>query len=409
MTVAGIIAEYNPFHRGHQYHIEKTRELTGADYILVIMSGDFTQRGQAAMMDKYSRAKQALLNGADLVLELPLCFATSSAKIFAWGAVSLLDSLGVADYLSFGSEIGSMMEIQQLAHFFAQEPEDYQRALQDKLKQGLAFPKARALALRKFFPQFKESFFSSPNNILGIEYCCALLALHSSIKPITIKRIHGAYHDKTLSQVGYSSATAIRTGLNTGGTSVLKEHLPPSVYQIITEEYGRSLPLETNDFSGLLHYQLLMSGKEELASYADVHQELADRIYNHLYSFQDYEGFCDLLKTKELTRSRISRGLLHILLGIKEQEIKPYNKPDYVGYGRILGFRKNAAPLLHEIKVNSRIPLLSKLADASRLLASPALSMLETDIRGSHIYESILAGKFSTPFQNEYQRQFPIV
>lgn len=409
MKTAGIIAEYNPFHLGHSYHIEETRRLTGADYIIIIMSGNFTQRGRAAIMDKYSRAEYALKHGADLVLELPVCFAASSARYFAFGAVSLLSRLGVVDYLSFGSESGNLEIIQKISAFLEKEPAAYRDTLCGKLKEGFSYPGARAYALQKHFPQMDQDFLSHPNNILGIEYCNALLSFNSPIKPVTLKRLHSSYHDTALSPDGFSSATSIRQTLREGISDTLAEHLPACVYQSVTKEYGLSLPISTNDFSSLLHYRLLSGSFKEYALYADVHEDLARRIENQLFSFTDFEAFCDLLKTKELTHSRISRALLHILLGIKQEELKKYKEEGYCRYGRILGLRRDAGPLLSQIKAHTCLPLISKLADARPLLDSLSLQMLETDIRSSHIYESVLSRKFSAPFRNEYSRQFPVL
>ena len=409
MKAAGIIAEYNPFHLGHEYHIRQTREATGADYIVVIMSGNFTQRGQAALMDKYGRARQALENGADLVLELPVCFATASAKIFAFGGVSLLDKLGVIDCLSFGSENGRLEQIWQTALFFQKESEAYQTQLRLELKQGHSFPKARAIAMQKCCPGVNTDFLKQPNNILGVEYCNALLSLKSRITPVAIKRLHSSYHDPRLSEEGYSSATAIRQALDKALLLPLASHLPDSVHKMLLKEYGRTLPMGINDFSGLLHYRLLSEKRETLSLYADLHQDLADRIYHYLYSFRDYLSFCDLLKTKQLTHSRISRSLLHILLDIKENEIHQYKEGNYARYARILGFRKTSSHLLHKIKTNASIPLISKLADSPLDTDPLSAQMLKADIRAAHIYESVLSQKFQCAFRDEYRRQFPIL
>ncbi|MBQ9991592.1 MAG: nucleotidyltransferase [Lachnospiraceae bacterium] len=409
MKTAGIIAEYNPFHQGHRYHIEETRRLTGADYIIVVMSGNFTQRGQAAIMDKYGRAKLALENGADLVLELPVCFAVSSASYFASGGVSLLDKLGVVDFLSFGSEGGSTEELLSLSSFLLEEPENFKAHLQTALKQGYTYPKARALALEKSFPEGKSELVSSPNNILALEYCTALLAFHSSIIPLPVKRLHSGYHDTGLSPTGYSSATAIRRVLIREIPALLEEQLPSSVYKYLKKEYDKTLPLDINDFSPLLQYRLLMEQPENLTLYADVHRELADRISGRIYSFTTYEDFCDQLKTKELTHSRISRSLLHILLGLKEDALQATKEEGYSRYAKILGFRKSAAPLLHAIKANTSIPLIPKLADSAKSLDPVSRTMLEADIRAAHIYEGVLCSKFNRPFRNEYSRQFPIL
>lgn len=412
MKVSGIIAEYNPFHRGHQYHMEATRKATGADYLIVVMSGNFTQRGDAAIMDKFSRAQAALEQGADLVLELPACFATASARHFACGGVSLLEKLGVVDSLSFGSEDGLLDSILACAEVLKEEPNSYRTLLQSCLGQGFSYPRARAMALTSLFPHLSEAAFSSPNNILGLEYCLALRTFNSKIRPVTIQRIHNNYHDSLLSDKGCSSATAIRGQIlgrqPEAEQSTLKNQLPDCTYRQLETEYGKTMPVSMDDFSSLLHYKLLTTSREQLQRYADVSSDLADRIYNHRLSFTSFEAFCDLLKTKQLTRSRISRCLVHILLDIEEAHMREYKEAAYSLYGRILGFRRESAPLLHAIKANAAIPLISKLADAGRLLDPLSLRMLETDIRSTQIYESLISHKFGSPFRNELSRPFPI-
>lgn len=412
MNVVGIIAEYNPFHKGHQYHLEETRRKTEADYLIVVMSPNFTQRGQAAIMDKYSRAKQALLCGADLVLELPVRFSCASAKDFALGGVSLLQKLGIVQFLSFGSEQGALTHFLRLAAFLRQEPKEFKAALQSALKQGLSYPKARAFALQQCSLVPESPWL--PNDILALEYCLALLKLDSSIKPVTIRRYASNYHDLALSSTGYSSAASIRKVLQKKESSwvdfsSLQNHIPHLVLQELKQDYGQTFPLETNDFSSLLHYQLLLHGQKELTVYADVHPDLADRIQKRLNQFTTIESFCDLLKTKELTYTRISRSLLHILLSITKEEVHQGKQAGYTPYGRVLGFRKDASPLLHAIKQHSSIPLITKLADAKKKLDPVSFSLLQTDIRSSHIYESVGSHKFHRPFRHEYSRQFPIL
>ncbi len=437
MRISSIISEYNPFHEGHKYHMKKTKKITNSDYTIVVMSGDFTQRGTPAIIDKYARAKQALYNGADLVLELPVCFATASAEGFAFGAVSILEKLGVVDSLVFGSEAGDIDCIKNVADFLADEPVEYKESLQFFLKQGLSFPKARAHALAEFFPELDEVFLSSSNNILGIEYCRALKYFNSSVTPMTIERIDNLYNDEELAEVGkLSSATAIRkvlneincnivqnTGCNLNKESfnkdmdtfqrntdfnVLNSYMPESSLNILKDNWGISVPVSSNDFSLLLKYKLLLANRNSLIQYVDVTSDLADRIYNNLNSYKDFDSFCDLLKTKELTYTRIARSLIHIILDIKKSDYDLYKK-GYGQYARILGFRKEASPLLHEIKKHSSIPLVSKLSDSVKELDGVALSMLEKDIQAAHIYESIVADKFGQGFKNEYQRQLVIV
>ena len=416
MRISSIISEYNPFHEGHKYHMENTKKNTNCDYNIVIMSGNFTQRGTPAIIDKYARTKQALCNGADLVLELPVCFATASAEGFAFGAVSILDKLGVVDSLVFGSECGNIDCIKNVADFLADESLEYKECLQSFLKQGLSFPQARAKALGEFFPDLDEDFLSSSNNILGIEYCRALKYFNSSITPMTITRKDNLYHDETLAEAGkLSSATAIRKVLldsyqqNTTSVEAVAFHMPENSLNIIKEKWGISAPVTANDFSLLLKYKLLMENRNSLTGYLDITSDLADRIYNNLNSYKDYDSFCNLLKTKELTYTRIERSLLHILLDIKKSDYEIYKKAEYGQYARILGFKKEAAGLLHEIKKQSSLPLISKLSDSFKELDGIALSMLEKDIQTAHIYESIVANKFGQEFKNEFQRQLVIM
>ena len=411
MRVSSIISEYNPFHEGHKYHMENTKKITNSDYTIVIMSGDFTQRGTPAIIDKYARTKQALLNGADLVLELPVAFATSSAEGFAHGAVSILTKLGIVDSLVFGSESGNIDSINNIAQFLSYETPEFTNCLQDYLKQGFPFPKARSLSLKEYFPDMDENFLSSSNNILGIEYCKALISFASSTKPMTIARKDNYYNDEHLSEKGkLSSATSIRNVLHSSfNFDELTSHMPENSLNIIKENWNISTPISINDFSLLLKYKLLLENRNSLIQYVDVTSDLADRIYNNLNQFSNYESFCNLLKTKELTFTRISRCLLHILLDIKKSDYEDIKNNGYGQYARILGFRKDASSLLHEIKANSSIPLISKLSDSIKELDGPALSLLEKDIQASHIYESIVSNKFSKDFRNEFQRQLIIL
>lgn len=428
MRIASIISEYNPFHEGHKYHMEKTKKITAADYTIVLMSGNFTQRGTPAILDKYARCAQALAGGADLVLELPVCFAAASAEGFAFGAVSILHKLGIVDSLVFGSEAGKMDHFQKVSALLASEPALYREMLQKALKQGLSYPKARANALGEYFPDIPEDFFHSPNNILGIEYCRALNYFSSSITPVTISRKDNLYHDKDLSDTGkLSSATAIREVLTktfsspslasvkkaTPSTepdfSRLLSHLPKSSLEILQKNWGHSTPIVSRDFSLLLKYKLLSVPRSSYTDYFDVSPDLADRIYNHLDAYETFDTFPDLLKTKELTRSRIERSLLHILLDIRKEDALAFRDAGYGQYARILGFRKDSVSLLHEIKKNASIPLISKLADSVKELDPLSLSMLEMDIKAAHIYESVVADKFGTPFRNEFRQKIVIL
>lgn len=418
MKVTGIIAEYNPFHHGHAYHLSRAREMTDADYIVVVMSGDFTQRGAPALLDKYLRCEMALKNGADLVLELPLPAATGSAEFFAEGAVSLLHHLGAVDALVFGSECGDLGALQQAALLYEQPEPHFQAAIGDYLKQGLSFPaaRARALASRQGLPPETAALLASPNNILGIEYCRALLRLQSPIRPFTLARKGAGYHDASLQSV-LPSATAIRTALREEAKStspqvpsrVLAGCMSDNLLPLMDQQAARNQFLYEDDFSALLHMKLLQeampaaSGQSAgLTRYADVTPALSDKIRRQTTAFSTWTQLCAALKTRDLTYARISRSLCHILLDLTTEDYLCFRCLSSAPYARILGFRREALPLLGRIRQETSLPLLSKLADAPSLLTEEALPFFKKDIYASHLYQSVRAQKSGRPFQNEY-------
>lgn len=406
MKIAGIITEYNPFHNGHFLHIEETRRLTGADFVIAIMSGNFVQRGIPAFSDKYIRTQMALASCVDLVIELPVCYACASAEYFASGAVALLDKLGVIDFICFGSECGDIGVLTRIADVLETEPAAYQDVLKEYLKSGLSFPVARLHALSSYFDGDDSicKALLSPNNILGIEYIKALKRRGSSIKPYTNLRVGNGYLDENISGT-YGSALAIRKSIKEHqNLNQIKNQIPPSVYPYFAAGFQESFPILEDDFSLLLKYKLLLNQASGYCDYFDVTKDLSDRITNNLNHYHSFSDFCQLLKTKELTYSRISRSLLHILLDLTSKDITAFVSEDYLNYARILGFRDSSASVLSQIKKESSIPLLSKTADASRILSSSALKMLELEIKASHIYDSVVSSKFHKPCQNEYTR-----
>lgn len=411
MRVNGIIAEYNPFHNGHKYHLETAKKQTGADYTIIVMSGNFMQRGTPAVLNKHIRTEMALRNGADLVLEIPSFYAVGSAEFFASGAVSLLDKLGVVDTLCFGTEYGQKNILEQIADILLEEPDAYKTRLKIKLRQGGSFPNARAQALIEYCPALSNfmDLLNSPNNILGIEYIKALRRCGSAIQPSTTLRVGSDYHDKRLGD-HQASALAIRHAIfSRQDLNHLKEQMPESAHALLLSHWQTWLPIHSNDFSLPLHYKLLNEEEERYDRYVDVSSDLSDRIYNNLYNYTNFRGFCNLLKSKELTYTRLSRCLMHILLDMKDETFASCQAIGLTPYAQVLGFRKDAAALLSAIKAHSSIPLVTKLADADKLLNEPALSMLKKDIAVSHIYNSVAGCKARQPMQNEYSTPLVIV
>ena len=423
MKIVGLITEYNPFHNGHLYHMQKAKEITGADSVIAVMSGNYVQRGAPAIMPKHLRAEVALEAGIPLVLELPVCYASGSAEYFADGAISLFEKLGCIDSICFGSECGDYYLLEKVAHVTADEPEAYKQTLQDALKQGLSFPLARQAALKAYFQDPSlDDILEQPNNILGIEYIKALYLRKSPIGAYTIRRKISGYHDKELSP-GYSSASAIRRLLAFAGNSIhlaseemydepglsevltrLEGQVPPSCIRSLEETHRVRYPVYANDFSLLFRYRLLTETRESLAGYLDMTEELANRMINHANDFITFDQFCDLLKTRDMTYSRISRCLLHILLNIRTEDMTLYKEEGGCQYARVLGFSKDGAKLLTRIKRTSSVPLLTKLTQTEGL-SKTGLRMLRQDIFAADLYESVITDKFKMPFISEYQQQ----
>ena len=408
MKILGIIAEYNPFHNGHAFHIREALKTSNCDAAVVVMSGDFVQRGEPAIFPKHLRTQMALTEGASVVLELPTCFACGSAEYFARGAVSLLHSLGCIDAFCFGSESGNLEDLKEIAYILQEEPESYKVQLQNFLRQGMSYPLAR----QKAFADYTQSerlakILAEPNNILGIEYLKALTALHSEMQPFTITRRGAGYHETAL-QEQYSSASAIRNCFAQNDRASIVAQVPSTTYQLIETYCTKKGPVTCDDFSQLLKYRLLSETQESLCTYADISEDLAHRIVNQRNHFVSWTQFCELLKTKELTFSRISRALLHIVLNISQKDLTSCLPDGYCHYGRILGFRTSASTVLKEFKKHSRVPVITKIGNCDTLSKS-GVQMLEKDCFAANLYESIVTDKYKTPFIEEHSKAICIL
>lgn len=435
MKVTGIIAEYNPFHKGHKYQIDYCKKKLNSDYVIVAMSGDYVQRGTPALLPKHVRAEMALRCGADLVLEMPVSVSTASAEAFAMGGVSMLDGLHIVDSLCFGSEYGKVSALMELAEILVEEPEEYRQLLKEFLSNGLSFPSARCQALTEYFrnphnftgddfdgvltPLLNQivQILNSPNNILGIEYCKALLRLKSNIKPVTLKRQGMGYHETLAETDGsdrfsctdgntFASASAIRELLKATLTpetiSRITAQVPDEISSLLASSLLRNEFLTEDVLDPLLSYCILKENTSGLSTYLDVSRDLAERIVNRSNETNGFLQAASLLKTKELTQTRIQRALLHIILGIREV-------PATVPYARVLGFRKESSALLKEIKDSSSIPLITKLADADSLLDEAGKVLLSETTFVSNLYEKLLCQKSGRNFVHEYQNQLVIL
>jgi len=377
MNVVGIIAEYNPFHKGHAYQIQKAKEQCGAEFAVVVMNGDFVQRGEPAIFDKYTRTKEALLGGADLIFELPVRFGLSSAGDFAMGGILALNALPFVTHLCFGTETGDLTPLLQAATFLCDEPDSYRTRVKHFVKQGILYPKARSLALAAESGLPTETW-DSPNNILGLEYCVALQKLHSKIKPFTIRREGQGYHDNdTPALSNFPSATFLRKQIRKAGE---KENLSLS------------------DFSSLIGYSLLTA--KDLCRIKDITPDLSDRIRNELPKYREINEFVKTIKNPSLTTGRIKRSFFQCLFDIeKEEPVMPYL--------RVLGMKKEASSLLSQ-KENASCQILTKLAFDVPKMDDTAKKLFAKDLLASDLYRQVFCHKYNQTLPNEYQHS-PIV
>ena len=409
MKTVGIIAEYNPFHTGHQYHIETTKKLTNADCVIVIMSGNYVQRGFPAIADKHTRARTAILGGADLVIELPTIYATGSAEAFAMGAISILDKIGMVDMVSFGAETDNIDLLSKIADILHNEPDKYKDILQNNLKKGMSMPTARANALSTYFSDKSiDNIINTPNNILALEYLKALKHFNSKIQPMCVLRQGSGYHGTEL-DTEFASATALRECFSNEDFHNLSTFMPKDVYLAYKDIHGISMPIFSEDMNALM-YHSLFSNEHILEDYLDISNNLANKIRNQLKTgnFSNYTDLVLSLKSKELTYTRISRSLLHILLGIKNSDFLEIKESNFPGYLRVLGFNENGRKALAQIKENTELSIITNISDNINSLTDTQKKMLELDIYGTNIYRTIVNNKFKTNLKDEY-RVHPLI
>ncbi len=414
MKTIGIIAEFNPFHNGHEYIIQQSKQITGADSCIIAMSGNFVQRGEPACVDKYLRTRLALMHGADVVFELPTIFATASAEFFARGAVDLLAGTGIVDAICFGTEHPDF-PFDKVAAFLLDPTEEFDELIKKHLCSGDHYALARSKALAECFPlvypasagTLTKEQFAEPNTILGIEYAKA--ALSHELPLIPILRVGEGYH--SLSSEGeLLSASAIRSQMHATNSDCTEIFGVSDLTKQELAQYSKHL-LHADSISDLLYHALLLNEAEGYTRFFDCDLELSNRIQKNLKNFESFSQFAELIKTKNYTYSRISRVLLHIVLNITDEIIPDMDSLfvtelyNHCPYLRLLGFKKESSHLLSEIKEHAELPILSKMADAKDSLGSEAYEILKCDIYASKLYEQLA---FQSAKSNE-MAQSPIV
>lgn len=355
----GIIAEYNPFHNGHLYQIQKAKELTGADTVIAVMSGNFTQRGETSLINKFEKAKMALQNEVDMVIELPTIYSISSAENFALGGVKILNEIGNIDYLVFGIEEENLEKLQAIADVLVNEDNEFKRNIKEELNKGNSYPKAREIALKKvLLSENVENIMQKPNNILAIEYLKALKTTNSKIKPIAIKRKNTMHNDENINE-NYASGTYIRKLFIENNFNEIRKVVPKYTYERLLELKNQGAYVSSiNDFSDIVIYKIRTMTKEEISQIADVNEGLENIIKLASTTCKTIDEIVEKVITKRYTKTRISRILTYILLDITKSEIEQSKNAN--PYIRVLGINKKFEGILKTINNDKLITSLKK-------------------------------------------------
>lgn len=368
MRVAGIIAEYNPFHNGHLYHLKECKRMAQADAAVIVMSGNFTQRGEPAVLNKWIRSRLAAECGADLVLELPFAYSVSSAEYFAKGGVGILSGLGCVTHLAFGAEKGELKDLQAIGRILAEEPEAYRTELKKSLSQGQSYAKAREIALQACVDCGRKDLTLTPNNILAVEYIKQLILQKSSINPIMVKRKGSGYFDLK-PQDNIASATAIRSHIS---KDERKKYVPFAVEKELKQQP------DLCGYFALVQNALLRSSKEELASLLSVSEGLENRLKAQVRKAASLDELVARVKSKRYPETRIRRILCQAVVGLT-----PFED---CFYARVLAAGKKGTKLLKEIKKTAAIPVITNINKEPEL---PPI--MKYDILASDLY-NLLAG-----------------
>ncbi|HAN10378.1 MAG TPA: nucleotidyltransferase [Clostridiales bacterium] len=369
MKVLGIIVEYNPFHNGHLYHLQQSKQITGADHVVAIMSGDYTQRGEPACIDKFARTKMALSCGVDLVLELPTPFSSSSAEFFSYSTVKILDSINIITDLCFGAETNNLDLLSEIADTLINESDDFKTNIKNALSEGNSYPKSRNIALTKQFVNHISAdnfnkIINSSNNILGIEYLKSLKKLHSSIKPHLTQRVLVNYDSETIVE-NITSATNIRKITKEKNYETLKKVMPHSAYQVFMEEVAKNNGIrELNDFSDILQYKLKTTNTSKLTEIFGMNEGIENRLLKCANNNYYINNLISELKTKRYTYTALQRLILHTVLDIKKDTIENVLKSGL--YARVLGFRKESNHLLSLLEEKSKIPVITNINNVTK-------------------------------------------
>lgn len=389
--VLGIVAEYNPFHNGHLYHLQESKRITQSDYCISIMSGNFTQRGEPSIVNKWTKAYMALCGGANLVIELPTIYSISSAENFASGAIKILDSLKIVNNISFGAECEDIAVLNNIANVLYAEPNEYKTILTHELKKGISYPEARENAMMMYLNDVKRyaNVMSNSNNILAIEYLKALKSQKSKINPVAIKRQKVYYNDNRIVD-DFASATAIRKLLVRKDYTQISKVVPRSTYQLLGQEINKgNIILGLQKYEKEIIYTIRKMTIEEIANLPDVSEGLEYSIKRAAQESNSIIDVIDIIKSKRYAETRIKRILLYVLLGIDKKMMEDSKK--VVPYARILAFDSKGKEMLSGImQANPKIQMITSvnkyIQEKSKKVSKQLIEMLKKDILATDIY-----------------------
>lgn len=380
MNTTAIVAEYNPFHNGHKFHLRSARKATSSDYIFAVMSPSFVQRGECAIYDKWARTRATLRGGADMVIELPVMYSTASAENFARGAVKIIASSGIADNIAFGAETTDLSALTAAAELLVNPTDNFTEILKSELSKGVSFPSARAAAYSAETGKSPE-ILSTSNNILAVEYLKAIKMFSSNIKPVITKRTGSEYNSNAVNGA-IASASAVRRVIYKGKTHLLNQTVPPECFDI----YEKAAPVYMDNFSDAMAYLLRTMSADDIKKISGISEGLENRILKTVGNSYKISDICAELKTKRYTHTRLMRIMCHMLLGITKEYEQTFSPSEFEPYIRVLGFRKSAETLVSSLCRNSSVPVIMNVNKDERSLSDEQRALLELEKKATNVY-----------------------
>jgi predicted nucleotidyltransferase len=400
MPVLGIAAEYNPFHNGHLYHINASKRAIPGSKAIVIMSGGFTQRGETAICDKFTRTRMALENGADIVAELPVYYAVSSAGYFAEAAVKLMNASGVITHISFGAESGDLERLRLTASALNKHSEAIAPLTHKFMSEGMPYFAAREQSLTTIL-RISHDFISQPNHILAIEYLKTLERTGSALIPVAVQRSGSGYH---------VTASALRRHIASRDYPALADCMPENAFFLLLGHLSQYGAADISRLDGALLYLLRTKPPGEIKSILDMNDGVAERLLKLCGAYDSSSALLGAVKTKRYAYSRLKRAAAHLLLDIKREAFEMFNQTGGPRYIRVLGFRKDAAGLLGEMTKRASLPVITNLRRAAGVLGEEGMLMLNKDIQSTDMYYLACERKINTHGRNhEYYRGVVVI